>query len=420
MKVLHIIKREYVENIRKKGFIIGTILAPVILLAFYSIPILSVFFVPGEQISIAILDHTGAIAGTFAPMLDDTLKDGRTKYLVDVYDRDIDDFASQRQGLISSIENGDLDVLLEFPADILDAGSANYISKDMFNERIMDDLRDRLNPVVVNRRLAGQGLDFEAVSKMTRRVSFNENKITKSGVLEESQLKGEFILVIVFVMILYMTLLTWGMSVQRAIIEEKSSRVIELMLSSVEPKDLFFGKILGIGSLGLTQVAIWSVMFLAIGFSSAIATAQFLDYVQVSLADVTYFLIFFVLGFMLYASLFTIIGAICNTEQDAQQLQTIVIMPLVIPLMLMFLVMQNPNATISVILSYIPFFTPMLMLTRVLIAEPSTWEILLSVAILLVSIYGVTLFSARVFRVGILMYGKRPNLKEIIRWSRYA
>jgi ABC-2 type transport system permease protein len=418
MKTLHIIKREYMENIRKKGFIISTILAPVILLAFYSIPILSVFFVPDEQISIAVLDRTGRVGGNFVTSLDDTLKDGRARFQAKIYGSG--DYGQQRETLIASISNNALDVLIELPEDVLETGEVNYISKDVFNERMMDDLRDKLNPVVVGQRLADQGLDFEQVSEMTRRVRLLENKITKSGLLQEEEVVGELIMVVVFVMILYMTLLSWGMSVQRAIIEEKSSRVIEVMLSSVEPRDLFFGKIFGVGALGFTQIAVWSIMFLAIGFSSAIVTAEFMDFVQVAPMDIFYFLVFFVLGFLLYSALFTIIGAVCSTEQDAQQLQTIVILPLVVPLMMMFLVIQNPNATLSVVLSFIPLFTPMLMLARIVISEPAAWEIVLGIALLIVSIYGVTLFSARVFRVGILMYGKRPNLREIIRWSRYA
>jgi ABC-2 type transport system permease protein len=420
MKVIHIIKREYIENVRKKGFIIGTILAPVMLAAFYSIPLFSVLFVPGEQVSIAVLDRTGRLASNYVPTLDDTLKDGRQKFNVQVYDAGADGYDAQKEALIASIASNELDVLIELPDDILETGTVNYISKDVFNERTMDGLRDKLNPVVVGQRLADQGLDFERVSEMTQRVRLNENKITKSGVLEETEVIGQLIMMVMFVMILYMTLLSWGMSVQRAIIEEKSSRVIEVMLSSVEPRDLFFGKIIGIGSLGLTQVAVWSVMFLAIGFSSTIATAQFMSYVHVNLSDVLFFLVFFILGFMFYSSLFTIIGAVCSTEQDAQQLQSIVILPLVVPLMMMFLVMQNPNATLSVVLSFIPPFTPMLMLARIIVSDPPAWEIAGSIGLLILSTYVVTLFSARVFRVGILMYGKRPNLREIIRWSRYA
>lgn len=420
MKVLHVIKREYLENVRKKAFIISTILAPIILVGFYSLPILSVYFVSGEPVSLAVLDRTGQLANKFVPSLDDTLKDGRSKFVVSVYDDPDLDFDAEKDALIAAINHDELDVLIEMPEDVLESSRVNYISKDQFNEVTMDRLREQLNPVIVGQRLAGEGLDFDRVSKLTSRVRFNENKITKSGVLQEQEVIGELIMVVIFVLILYMTLLSWGLSVQRAIIEEKSSRVIEVMLSSVEPRDLFFGKIFGIGALGLTQMAVWSVVLGGLGLSSAAVLAQYSDFIQVSISDVFYFLTFYVLGFLFYSALFTIIGAVCSTEQDAQQLQTLVILPLVIPLMSMFLVIQNPSATISVVLSYVPFFTPMLMLTRIVVSEPPTWEILLSIVILLVSIYLVTIFSSRVFRVGILMYGKRPSLREIIRWSRYA
>ncbi|MDH3215265.1 MAG: ABC transporter permease [Candidatus Krumholzibacteria bacterium] len=420
MKTWYIIKREYLENLRKKSFIISTILAPIILLGFYAIPILAVFFVPGDQISIAVLDRTGRVGEDFVTSLCDTLKDGRPRYQATVHGAEGGGFDERKDMLIARITSGALDVLIELPVDALESGTVNYISKDVFNENTMDDLRDKLNPVIVNQRLAGRGLDYDQISALTQRINLNENKITKSGVLEEEQVVGRLIMVVVFVMILYMTLLSWGMSVQRAIIEEKSSRVIEVMLSSVEPRDLFLGKIIGVGSLGLTQLAIWSVLFLAVGLSSAVYTAGFMNFVQINPMDIVYFLVFFVLGFMIYSALFTIIGAVCSTEQDAQQLQTIVVLPLVLPIMMMFFVIQNPNATLSVVLSYVPLFTPMLMLARIGVSEPSLWEVWLSIAILVISIYAVTLFSARVFRVGILMYGKRPGLREIIRWSRYA
>ncbi len=420
MKVVHIIKREYLEQVRKKSFIISTILAPIIIGVFYSIPLLGVFFVPNEQVSVAVLDRTGLLGDKFVESLDDTLKDGRERYQVRVYGPGDADMEARKEMLVAAIASDALDVLIELPDTVLEAGEVNYISKEVFNERIMDDFRDKLNPVVVNQRLANRGLDFDEVAKMTERIRLNENKITKSGVMEEKQVVGQLVMVFVFVIILYMTLLTWGLQVQRAIIEEKSSRVIEVMLSSVEPRDLFFGKILGVGSVGLTQVAVWSALLLAAGLSSLAATASYMDFVHVELSHVLYFLVFFVLGFMLYSAIFTIIGAVCNTEQEAQQLQSLVILPLVMPMMLTFLVYQNPNATLSVVLSFVPFFTPMLMLMRVILSEPATWEVLLSMVLLILTIYGVTLFSARVFRVGILMYGKRPGLREIVRWSRYA
>jgi ABC-2 type transport system permease protein len=420
VKALHIIRREYVESARKKSFIISTILAPILLGVMYAVPVVMMLFIPPEQVSVAVLDRTGLIAEDFVSSLTDTLVNGRQPYkamVADPLDRDPDEY---KRILVASISNNALDVLVEIPEDVLQKGEVGYVSKDNFDERVMDDIREKLESVVIARRLEGEGLDYKEVSALTQGIHLNEQKITKTGMLEGGEVVGQFAVVTVFVMILYVTLLTWGISVQRSIIEEKGSRVIELMLSSVEPRDLFIGKIIGIGSLGLTQIAVWGVIIFAVGLSSTVAFAEFSRYVTVSPADVVYFVVFFVLGFLLYSSIFTIIGAVCSTEQDAQQLQSVVMIPLVIPIMLTFFVIQNPGSTLSTVLSLIPLFTPMLMLARVVISDPSAWEIALSIGVLVVSIYGVILFSARVFRVGILMYGKRPSLREIMRWFRYA
>jgi ABC-2 type transport system permease protein len=420
MKALRIIRREYVESARKRSFIISTIFAPVLLIVLYAIPVLTVFLVPPEQVSVAVLDGTGLLAGEFVSSLSDTLQNSKQTYKAMVADPMGRDPAVYKNILVESIKNGALDVLIDIPPDVLDKGGVDYISKDYFNERLMGELKDKLDSIVIAHRLAREGMDYNRVIAATEHIRFNERKLTRTGMMEGGQLIGEFILVVVFVMILYMALLSWGISVQRSIIEEKSSRVIEVLLSSVEPRDLFIGKIIGIGSLGLTQIAIWGTIMLAVGLSSSVAFAEFSQYVSISFGDVLYFVLFFVLGFLFYSALFTVIGAVCSTEQDAQQLQSIVVFPMVVPVMLMFFVLQNPNSTFAVVLSLIPLFTPMLMLARVAISEPPWWQVALGIGLLVVSIYGVILFSARVFRVGILMYGKRPSLREIFRWFKFA
>jgi ABC-2 type transport system permease protein len=420
MKALYIIKREYRENIKKKSFIISTILAPVFLLIVYAIPILAIFFEPSEQVRVAVVDRTGEIAPRFVPALDDTLKDGRPKFIISEPKPAAGDFDALKASLIHDIEDGHLDVLIELPDSVVANGRVNYVSKNVFNERTLESVRDKLNSAIMTERFRGRGMDYAEISRLTREVSLNENKITRSGVIEEEQVVGEFILVVFFVMILYTSLLSWGMSVQRSIIEEKSSRVIELMLSSVDAKDLFIGKIIGVGALGLTQITVWSAMIMLLTFSSAVVTSKFMDFVHVTPSEIFFFILFFVLGFLLYSSIFTVVGAVCNTEQEAQQLQMIVIMPLIVPIMMMVLVAQNPNTTLAVVLSMIPFFTPMLMLARIVVSEPSAWQVILSIVLLLLTMYGVIWFAARVFRVGILMYGKRPSLREIVRWSRYS
>jgi ABC-2 type transport system permease protein len=419
-KALHVIRREYVESARKKTFIISTILAPLFMGAFYGIPLLTMLFIPPEQVSIAVLDRTGSIGEEFVSSLADTLEGGRQQYKVMVADpmgRDPENF---KKVLVESISSNALDVLIDIPEDVLEEGEVGYISKDYFDERVVDEIEGKLNSIIVTRRLEEVGLDFERVSALTEPVRLNQQKITKTGMLEGGEVVGEFIVVGLFVMILYITLLSWGIAVQRSIIEEKGSRVIEVMLSSVEPRDLFIGKIIGVGSLGLTQIAIWGAMIFAVGFSSSVVFAELSQYVQISFADVVYFLLFYVLGFLLYSAVFTIVGAMCSTEQDAQQLQSVIMIPLIIPIMLTFVVIQNPNSLLGVVLSIIPLFTPMVMLARVVISDPPGWQVALSIVLLIASIYGVILFAARVFRVGVLMYGKRPSLREVIRWFRYA
>lgn len=420
MKAAHIIRREYVESAKKKSFIISTILAPILLVLIYAIPIATMYFVPPEQVSVAVLDRTGLLAPGFVSSLSDTLGNGDRQYKVMIADPNDRDPEAYKTMLIESIKNNALHILIEIPSDVFDKGRVNYISKDYFNERVMDEVKGSLDSVVIAERLEREGMDYTRVSALTERIRLDEKKVTKSGVMEDKEVVGRFVLVTVFVMILYMTLLSWGIAVQRSIIEEKSSRVIEVMLSSVEPRDLFIGKIIGIGALGLTQIAIWGVIVFAVGFSSSFVFAQVSQYVSVSFTDLVFFVLFFILGFLLYSSLFTIIGAVCSTEQDAQQLQSVVVFPMVIPIMLTFFVVQNPNSTLAAVLSLIPLFTPMLMLARVIISEPSAWQVVLGIALLVASIYGVILFSARVFRVGVLMYGKRPSLREILRWYKYA
>jgi len=179
------------------------------------------------------------------------------------------------------------------------------------------------------------------------------------------------------------------------------------------------GKLIGIGLAGLTQLGIWAIVGAAVSVY-ALPASPALSAIQVSPAVFVYFVVYFILGFLFFSSVFSVIGAVCSTDQDAQQLQGIVTMIMAVPLLCLMLVLQSPNGAASVILSLIPVFTPTLMLARIIVVEPATWEIVLSIAMMILAIYASVLFSSRVFRVGILMHGKRPNLREILRWYRYS
>ncbi|MBI4721030.1 MAG: ABC transporter permease [Chitinivibrionia bacterium] len=420
MKAFHIIRREYMENVRKKSFLISTILVPIMLLVITFIPIVITLFMPGSQVTIAVLDRAGGLAAGFSAALNDTLKDGRPEFVI----RDFADlpagFDEAHEALISKLEADEVGVVIDIPADVLEAGKVFYYTRDVGSVTVLEKFERRLNSIVLKKRLEHAGVDYAAVKDLIKRIDLEVHRVSKTGTVAKKELLSEWGIVFVFIMVLYMTLLTWGMSIQRSLIEEKGSRVIEVLLSSLEPKDLFIGKIVGLGAVGLTQIAVWSLTGLALGFYAFIAAARYFEYFDIAPVVLVYFIVFYILGFLFYSAIFALVGGICSTEQEAQQLQGIVTMPLIVPILIIMLIVQSPNSPLSVVLSMIPFFSPMLMLARTVILMPDAWQIALSIAILLASIYGVIYFSSRVFRVGILMYGKRPGIREIIKWSKYS
>jgi ABC-2 type transport system permease protein len=221
------------------------------------------------------------------------------------------------------------------------------------------------------------------------------------------------------VMLLYMTVLLYGVSVMRSVLEEKNSRILEVLLSSATSTELMIGKVLGVGAVGLTQIVVWVVMAGAFALPS-LAMQPDLSQLQVSPAVLVAFGVFFFLGYMLYSTIYAAIGAIVTTEQEGQQLNFIIVIPLVISMMMLSAVVQTPDSPSVVWLSMVPFLAPVLMYARIVIQTPPLWQIALSLFLLIATIAGILVLCARIYRVGILIYGKRPNLPEILKWLKYA
>jgi ABC-2 type transport system permease protein len=205
------------------------------------------------------------------------------------------------------------------------------------------------------------------------------------------------------------------MNVARSIIEEKTSRVFEVLLATIKPDELLAGKIFGVGAVGLTQVAIWMA---AVGLIAARLGAT--SGVQISMPQVVYFIVYFALGYALYSAVAAALGAMTNSEQELQQLNMFLMIPLFFSMLMLTPVVTNPNSMISRVVSQIPFCAPLLMDLRISISMPQPWEIALSIGLILITIYAVLWVSSRIYRVGILMYGKKPNLPEILRWLKYS
>jgi ABC-2 type transport system permease protein len=220
---------------------------------------------------------------------------------------------------------------------------------------------------------------------------------------------------------MYFVIMLYGMNVARSIIEEKTSRVFEVLLATIRPEEMMAGKVIGVGSVGLTQVGIWLLTALVLTSTSLVAKLTGSDtHIPLTAMQVVFFVIFFLLGYLLYSSVAAALGAMTNSEQELQQLNMFLVMPLALCMFSLTVVIPNPDGMAATILSLIPFCTPLLMYLRISMGHPSALQIASSIGLMLVTIYAVLWVASRIYRVGILMYGKKPSLPEILRWLRYS
>jgi ABC-2 type transport system permease protein len=232
---------------------------------------------------------------------------------------------------------------------------------------------------------------------------------------------SSFVGAYIMFLMMYVVVLLHGMNVARSIIEEKTSRVFEVLLATIRPEELLAGKILGVGSVGLTQVFLWLVtatLITSTAMLTSVAGAGM--HVSIGVAQIVFFFVYFILGFLLYASIAASLGAMVNSEQELQQLNMILVLPLVACMFVLGAVITNPSGTLATVVSLIPFCTPLIMYLRISIAMPPIWQIALSLVLMALAIYAAIWIASRIYRVGILMYGKRPNLPEILRWLKYS
>ena len=421
-KMFTVVKREYLERVKKKSFLIGTILGPALMAVLIFAPMLFMKYTPETQTRIAVIDMTDMdIFGRLREALTDTLADGTPKYELRKVDVSEEGLAQAKTELNYEIEGDALDGYIILPEDVIEKSEANFYGKRLGNIKTMERFESALDNTIIGIRLEVEGLDDASVEKLVKGLKIDVIQI-KEG--EEKSGKGfdsMFMSSFMFVMMLYMTILMWGIAVQRSIIEEKNNRVIEVMLSSLRPIDMLLGKILGVGAVGLTQYLIWAVFGVVLalyGMSMGGPVAEVAA--SLSMGTMAFFVAYYLLGFLFYATLFAGIGSVCNTDQEAQQLQQPIVLCLVFTIMVPMMIIQNPDSMFATVISLIPFFTPIVMFMRINILTPPVWQIVLSFLIMIGSIYAAALLSAKIFRIGILMYGKRPDLREMIKWMRRA
>jgi ABC-2 type transport system permease protein len=333
------------------------------------------------------------------------------------------DLEQTRKRLEPRILSGDLFGILTAGTDLDSESNFRFYARSVGNINALRTLRGGLRQAVVALRLEQGNVSIspELRQKILKPVEIDSFEVRAQGEAKKRGFMEAYFGTLAFTMILYMSLLLYGMAVMRGILEEKSNRVMEVLLGSLTTDQLMTGKIIGIGLVGLTQLAIYIVTAALLRIYVAVASLQtgwtgVLD--AVSPANLAYFCIFFLLGYFLFTSLFAAVGAVCNSEQEAQNLQSPLIMCLVVPMVLTFFLVRNPDSPMAVVASLIPIFAPMVMFMRITVLTPPFWQIALSIAILLATIYLFFRGVARVFRIGVLMYGKRPTVPEILRWAR--
>lgn len=410
-------RREYLERVRTKAFIIGTFLGPLLMAGMLLVPALVAARQRGKPQRLAVVGAKAPLRAAVEQALSQRREGGELRFVVSPGSEA--PIESQRAQRKQEVLAGQLDGYLLLPADVLAASTAEYYGKSVSNQIDMRLLERTVEETLVLLRLTAEGVDPSRVKSLTRRLNLKPIRVSERGEREDRGVT--FIFATIMMMMLYVTVLMWGQGLMTGIIEEKASRVVELTVSAMPPWQLLAGKLLGVGSAGLTQLLVWVIsMALLSAFGGPALAASEIPMPEITPLILASFIVFFLLGYFLYASLYAAIGAAVNTIQEAQSLVFPVVMPLIVSVMFFPVVLRNPDSPLSVGISLFPLATPLLMFLRITVLTPPAWQIGLSVVLTLLTIALVTWASARIYRVGILMYGKRPTFPEILRWVRHA
>src|ERR1035437_6698162 len=409
-----IARREYLEQIRGRAFRLTTILVPA-LFAF----IIGVMYLAGRSATgvkhVVIASNDAVLANDISAQLL-AHSDSKSKFDVQVLTRPED-----RAVLVEKVRTKAIDGFLwvetapgKEPAAVYESQSSGDFITDA-------KLGSALNQAVVRERLTTTGLKINDVDALLKEVSVETRQVNKEGIEVKSNALTSFYKGYVMALLLSMTTMIYGMNVARSIIQEKTSRIFEVMLAIAKPSDMLAGKLIGVGSVGLTQIAIWVVAGAAIAVS-ALAGPVLSGTLSIhfSWIEGIVFPVYFVLGYLLYASLFAGLAATCETEQELQMYTPLAAVPVWLSFALIVMVVNNPDSALSVAASLFPATAPIIMMLRMGSPIPPLWQFAASIAILILSIWATLWFSSRLYRVGILMYGKRATLPELLRWLRYS
>lgn len=417
-----IARREYLTRVKSKSFWLATLALPLFILAIGLIPSLLLTQTTARQ-RLAIVDRTGVVG----PALQDALASPDTELGPALFTVELvppgEDGDAQRAALDRRILADELDAWIWIDEAGLAADRVEYHAESVSNFITQEILSRALSRVVQTDRLRGAGYDAEQIEQLTRPLGLATVRVSEEG-SEEEGAEAAIILAYILFFLLYMVLVIYGQQVMNGVLEEKSSRVVELIVSTVRPFELMMGKLVGICSVGLTQLAIWMGTLFVLTLPPVLARISWIpegiDIPTLPAGLVVHFFLFFVLGFFVYSTLYAAIGASFNSVQEAQQFASVVVVLLVAPVFGFWMVLNDPDSTLAVATSLVPLFTPLLMMLRMAVKMPPAWQIALGYFLTAGFTLLMVWVAARIYRVGILMYGKKPSPAELWRWLRVS
>jgi len=401
-------KMEFKITAANKAFIIITILGPFLLLAVTILPTLLV------RSSSDVKE--GTVIGIVGA--DERLRAGIQKAAVGTPVTLV--YSSDEEEMKEALRDNQVQAFVTVPETYLTANALQYFSETGTDFMLRDAVGRIIGNSIVSIRMENEGLDAERVAYLSSRPWLETVVLSKStGETESGQDEFSVIMTaIAFTMLLYMTILLHGQSAARSVLKEKTSKTVEIMLSSVKPSEMLFGKIFGQAAAGLLQYAFWlstaALLMKVVGPAFNLSLP-----VALNSSNLFYLVLFFILAFFIYSSAYAGIGAAAEDESHLGQLSWPVMIFLIVPMVMVSAIIMNPSAPLVVFFSFFPLTAPIVMFERLLIGSPAAWEVLLCVAILIATIAGITFAAAKIFRVGILMTGKRFKFGEVLKWVRY-
>jgi len=438
-KIWLIIKREYKTRVQTKSFLLSTFLTPLVILGLMGFVIFMTVSDNEAPKQVIVIDETGRMLYPLTQL-------NATRYLPIKADQSIE----QIRNLIMEDE---LDGYVFFDQTFLSEGTpATFVHNGSGGITFFESLRSDVRDVTRQIRLKDNDVSDAVIAIFEERPALENRRLNEAGVDEQSNAFLSSIGGILIGVFIFIGLFGYGAILMRSVIEEKTSRIVEIITSSVKPIELMLGKLLGVCLVALTQFSLWIATYAGVTILAApvaqffinqrmgdfqnslnavdaTGTAanmpsdidlSFLEQFSIDPLFVLYFFVFFVLGFLMYSSIFAAIGAAVDSEQDSQQFMTPVMLPIFLGYMLNFRIAEAPDSTFAIVASLFPLTSPINMVTRMLVSNVPFWEVLLSILLLILSLIGMLLLAARIYRTGILMYGKKPTFKELYKWIRQA